>query len=167
MKTRAAVIAAFLLSMLVRSASAYLITPWSYEDLFAKADFVVIATALTPPRDTDERMTLQNITPPVPVIGVTTEFQTLYVLKGSKSRRFKLHHYREPKRKLKPNQVIMGGPNLVTFDPPRKENGYWVSAKRYLLFLVREADGRFAPVSGQQDPQLISVQELHAVTVDD
>ena len=62
----------------------------------------------------------------------------------------------------------MGGPVLVTFEPPtRGKDGTLVSAKRFLLFLVREADGRFAPVSGQKDPGEISVQEISGVTVDE
>ncbi len=62
----------------------------------------------------------------------------------------------------------MGGPVLVTFEPPtRDKDGTLVSAKRFLLFLVREADGRFAPVSGQKDPGEISVQEISGVTVDE
>jgi hypothetical protein len=166
MKTRLVIIVAFALSICIRHGSAYTITPWSYEDLFAKSDFVVIAAPSARTRDTSERMTLQKITPPVSVIGVTTEFQTLFVLKGSKARHFTLHHYREPARKLKPNEVILGGPDLLTFDPPKREKGILVAPKRYLLFLVREADGRFAPVSGQQDPRDISVQEVSGITVD-
>jgi len=108
-------------------------------------------------------MTLQNISPPVPVIGVNTEFKALLVLKGPKRSRFVLHHYRES-RKAEPNRVVIGGPTLVEFEPPK--NGDLFSAKRYLLFLVRERDDRFAPVSGQQDPRGISVQEVGGVTVD-
>ena len=158
MKARLGIIAAFLLSFSTPGVFAYLITPWSYEDLFAKSDFVVIATPLAAPRDTSERMTLEGISPPVRVIGVTTEFQTLFVLKGSKRPRFKLHHYRKPPPK--PNVIVMGGPALATFDPAK-------GRKRYLLFLVREADGRFAPVSGQKDPATISVHEVLGDTVDD
>jgi hypothetical protein len=158
MKTRLGITTPFLLVISVPSAFAYLITPWSYADLFAKSEFVVIATPLTESRDTSERMTLQDISPPVRVIGVTTDFRILYVLKGSKRHRFKLHHYREPPPK--PNVIVMGGPNLASFDPAKGH-------KRYLLFLVREADGRFAPVSGQRDPANVSVQELSGATVDD
>jgi hypothetical protein len=164
MKTRVGVVAVLLLPAV--SALGWLITPWSYEDLFAKSDFVVIASPLTRPRDTNERVTWQDITPPVSLVGVTTQFQTLLVLKGPKVRRFGLHHYREANPR-KPDVVVEGGPGLVTFDPPKKEKGYWVSAKRYLLFLVREKDSRFAPVSGQRDPREISVQEVSGVTVDD
>jgi hypothetical protein len=86
MKTRVVVIAAISLGILVQSAPAYLITPWSYQDLFAKSDFVVIAERSTAPRDTNERTTLTRVSPPLRVIGVTTEFKTLFVLKGPKLR---------------------------------------------------------------------------------
>jgi hypothetical protein len=111
-------------------------------------------------------MTLDKISPPVPVIGVNTEFKALLVLKGPKRQRFMLHHYREAS-KPDPNTVILGGPDLLNFEGPKDSSGSVFSGKRYLLFLVHEADDRFAPVSGQQDPRGISVQELGGVTVDD
>ena len=167
MNTRVLIFAGFLMSLVVVSASAWLITPWSYHDLFGKADFVAIASPVTSPHDTDERTTWQDIQPPLSLIGVTTEFQTLLVLKGPKLRRVKLHHYREanpPKR----DTVVEGGPGLVAFDPPKRgKDGVLISANRYLLFLIREKDGRFAPVSGQRDPKEVSVQEVSGVTVDD
>jgi hypothetical protein len=166
MKRRIGIVASAVLALLVSRGFGYTITPWSYKDLFAKSHFVVIASPLTRSRDTSERMTLQNISPPVPVIGVNTEFKTLLVLKGSKRQRFVLHHYRES-RKPNPNKVILGGPDLLDFEGPKNASGSVFSSKRYLLFLVREGDGRFAPVSGQQDPRGISVQELGGVTVDD
>src|SRR5436190_871885 len=95
MKARLGVIAVLLLS--VGSALGWLVTPWSYADLFAKSDLVVIASPLTRPRDTNERVTWQDITPPVALVGVTTSFETLFVIKGPKLRRFDLHHYREAK----------------------------------------------------------------------
>jgi hypothetical protein len=166
MKRRVAIVASALLALLVSHAFGYTITPWSYRDLFAKSDFVVVASPLTRPRDTNERVTLQTISPPMPVVGVSTEFKTLLVLKGSKRQRFVLHHYREA-RKPDPNKVIIGGPPLLDFEGPKDSSGSVFSSKRYLLFLVREADGRFAPVNGQQDASGISVQELGGITVDD
>jgi hypothetical protein len=165
MKARLSIIAAFLLSSSVLGLFAYTITPWSYEDLFAKSDFVAIGSPLTAPHDTTERITLPNVSPPTPAIGVTTEFKTLFTLKGPKHARFKLHHYRLAD--LKPSVVLLDGPGLVTFEPPKKRNGVLEEAKRYLLFLVTESDGRFAPVNSQSDPDGISVQEVSGVTFDD
>jgi hypothetical protein len=65
---------------------------WSYQELFTKSDFVIIAKPRAGSRDTTERSTLRDIA--VPVIGVATEFQTLLVLKGRTRERFTLHHYR-------------------------------------------------------------------------
>jgi hypothetical protein len=158
MKKRVGTIASVALALLVSHTFSYTITPWSYKDLFANSDFVVVASPLTRPRDTNERITLQTVGPPKPVVGVNTEFKTLLVLKGSKRQRFVLHHYRAA-RKPDPNKVIIGGPPLLDFEGPNDA--------RYLLFLVREADGRFAPVNGQQDANGISVQQLGGITVDD
>jgi hypothetical protein len=103
-------------------------TLWTYEELFAKADFVVIAKPLGATQDTSERSELRDIHPPEPVIGLVTEFESLLVLKGEKTSKFKLHHYR-----LKDTSVpwIGGFPQLVAFDPKKKSCSY-------LLFLVRE-----------------------------
>jgi hypothetical protein len=140
MKKCVGTIASVALALLVSHAFGYSITSWSYQDLFAKSDFVVVASPLTRPRDTKERMTLEKISPPVPVIGVSTEFKTLLVLKGFRRQRFVLHHYREA-RKPDPNKVILGGPPLLDFEGPKDASRSVFSSKRYLLFLVREVDG--------------------------
>jgi len=64
---------------------------------------------------------------------------------------FTLHHYREAQ--IPSNEV--NGPGLVHFDP--------VTPKllvQYLLFLVREPDGRYAPVGGQTDPEMGSISRI-------
>src|SRR5256885_2073665 len=101
--------------------SAYTVPGYTYDDLFGHSDLVVIGTAVRPTRDTDERFTLTGVTPPMHVIGVTTDFRTLYVLKGAKRSHFQLHHYREPKRKLKENEVVLGGPGLMTFHAKKED----------------------------------------------
>jgi hypothetical protein len=128
--------------------SARLMKDWTYEELFSKSDFVVIAEPISATHDTDERTNLEGIAPPTPVIGVATDFKTLLVLKGQKQDRFVLHHY----RLAKPDVPLINGPQLVAFG----QTGY----PAYLLFLVRERDGRFAPVDGQTDPSLFSVKRL-------
>jgi hypothetical protein len=83
------------------------------------------------------------------VVGLSTEFEISVVMKGDKSaKKATLHHY----RLADPKELMMNGPNLVSFGP--KEHA------RFLLFLHREADGRYAPVSGQTDPSLFSVLKL-------
>jgi hypothetical protein len=52
---------------------------------------------------------------------------------------FVLYHMRQPK----PNASRPNGPQFISFDPK--------SQQRYLIFLRREADGRFVSVTGQLD----------------
>ncbi len=129
------------------SASARLLPAWTYQDLYTKSDFVVIANPITRTHDTNERNILDI---KVNVIGVETQFETQLVLKGAKRSRFVLHHYR-----IAPSNVaVVNGPSLISFDPPH-------IARAYVLFLVRERDGRFAPTGGQTDLD-ISVQEMRS-----
>ena len=120
---------------------ARLLDPWPYQDLFTKSDLVVIAKPAVATRDITERRTLQGYA----FAGVITEFDTLLVLKGSASKRFVLHHYREA-------EPSVNGPTMMTFDPHKDD-------KPYLLFLVHEPDGKFVPVAGQIDLDF-SVQQL-------
>ncbi|HSS96530.1 MAG TPA: hypothetical protein VLK33_05865, partial [Terriglobales bacterium] len=74
------------------------------------------------------------------------------VLKGDETiKKFTLHHYRQGNN----GDVAMNGPLLVFFDPSdtSKRNSY-------LLFLVREPDGRFAPTGGQVDPGYKAINQL-------
>jgi hypothetical protein len=145
-----------LLTLLATSpAGARNIEQWSYEELFAKSDFVVIAVPASKTRDTKERNVLTyNISPGVDVLGVSTAFESLLVIKGPKRKKFVLHHYR-----LAPGdggtgveRVILNGPGLVSFDPEPVP-------QPFLMFLVRERDGRLAPVANQTDLST-SVQKL-------
>jgi hypothetical protein len=66
------------------------------------------------------------------------------VLKGDKTtKQFTLHHY----RKAQIRAPGLDEPSLVFFDPSDLSQ-----RSAYLLFLVREPDGRFAPTGGQTDP---------------
>src|SRR6185437_12168327 len=131
------------LSILSSQGGAYTVPSLVYgADLYAPADLVVIAEPSAASRDTAERTVLRGVTPNLPVIGVNTEFRTLFVFKGSKRTHFTLHHYRALPRKLPANTVLVGGgPNLLQIDPPKKNGGIEVKPKRYLMFLVRERDG--------------------------
>jgi hypothetical protein len=151
---RIAPITAILLSLLMpRPVGGRLAQPWSYQELFDKSDFVVIAKVSDATRDTAERSNLPDVQAPdsLPVIGVVTEFQTRLVLKGTKLERFILHHCRLSESEV----AIINGPSFMSFDPKK-------SPRAYLLFLVREPDGRFAPVAGQTDLD-ISVLELRGI----
>lgn len=122
---------------------------WTDQEVFDKADLVVIATVVSS-SDTKERITLPEIDSRNQVIGVETEFQTSLVLKGPADfTKFRLHHYRS-------SEDFTNGPMLIEI-PPGKHH-------TYLLFLIKERDGTYAPVTGQTDPTVQSVLQLRGAT---
>jgi hypothetical protein len=124
---------------------------WTYQELHDQADIVVIAKH-TATKDTTEQAVLPNIAPDVHVIGLSSDFDIEVVLKGDSSlKKLTLHHYRLVP--LPPDQMMDNGPDLVSFDSDHYNT-------RYLLFLRRESDGRYAPVSGQTDPRYVSILRL-------
>ena len=138
--------AAFLL-VTTAIVSARLMGSWSYQQLLDKSDLVVIATP-TATSDTKEQMNLPGYLA-MRAIGVETKFRVSTVLKGDKALKdFVLHHYRAPK----PDEIYDNGPHLLSFDPSKKRS--------FLVFLVRESDGRYAPTSGQTDPAYFAVHAL-------
>ena len=145
------IIAVFLILSTALLAQARLMKSWSYQELYDQSDLVVIAKPVST-QETTEKATLPNISPDVHVVGLSTEFDISLVMKGDKSaKKAALHHY----RLADPKQLMMNGPSLAAFDP--KEH------TRFLLFLHREADGRYSPVSGQTDPTLFSVVKLEGI----
>ena len=121
---------------------------WSYQELTDKADAVVIAKPLST-KDTEEKSVLPDISPNLPVVGLETELEVRVVLKGEKSlKKITLHHY----RLANASQPLINGPMLISFDPQQYT--------RFLLFLHRDADGRYSPVSGQTDPAAFAVLKL-------
>ena len=133
------------------------------QDLLGKSDLVVIATPIAT-ADTKEQINLpdvinvyaDNTHSGVSVIGMETKFRVSAVLKGERSLKdFVLHHYRETNMSGSPASE---GVALVTFDPAEPAS--------FLLFLVHEPDGRYAPFN-QTDPGLLSVQKLTTNTQDD
>ena len=146
---RPLVLATALLLGLTAIVAARVVRIWPYQELLEKSDFVVIATP-TATNDTKEHVDLPSF-PGQPVIGVETRFAVSAVLKGDKALKdFVLHHYR-PDRVMVPN-----GPTFISFTPA--ENPTPIQ-RAYILFLLREADGRYAPVVGQTDPGM-GVKEL-------
>ena len=136
------------LVLLVSAAFARLHEYWPYDRLTKEADAIVIAAPVSV-HDTAERTTLPNIArtdtnnvrSEIPALGVETTFTVLAVLKGDTNMStIVFHHLREAE---KPGAQF-NGPGLVTFDPKEK--------KRFLLFLKRESDGRYAPLTGQTNP---------------
>jgi hypothetical protein len=75
------------------SLRARFVRSWTDQEIFEKADLVVIARVVSI-RNTGERSTLPDLTPPVKVTGVEADFETYLVLKGTKAiTKFRLHYY--------------------------------------------------------------------------
>jgi hypothetical protein len=119
---------------------------WKDQEVFDKADLVVIAQVVTT-EDTDERSTVLTHS----AIGLITEFRTQLILKGENSiKSFQLHYYRLASKS--DAQTIANGPALIEIPEGKHPT--------YLLFLIREADGRYAPATDQTDPAAHSVLRL-------
>jgi hypothetical protein len=133
--------AAILIFATTGIAKARAVKMWTPEELFNQSDLVVIATP-TSVADTGEHGPFPGSQfRDQPVIGVVTTFAVRKVLKGDKGIAVViLHHYRPGPMEV-PN-----APGFISFNPKSKQS--------YRLFLVRERDGRYAPVAGQVDPDL-------------
>jgi hypothetical protein len=134
--------------------SARAVRIWTEQDLLNDSDLAVIAAA-TASRDTTEQIDLPGFAGQR-VVGVETRFAVSAVLKGDKKlTEVVIHHYRPaPGAAMVPN-----GPTFVYFAVPEGAEGL---SRSYLLFLHREADGRYASVVGQADPGL-GVRQLEGV----
>lgn len=136
------------IAALVTPLIARLTREWTFQEMFAKSDLVVIATPIATVQTT-EHTALPDLSPAVTVSGLNTEFQVRLVLKGDqKIKKCVLHHY-----ELDHQACLINGPELLTFN-----SQMW--GPHYLLFLTKEPDGRYAPVTGQTDPALYSVIQL-------
>jgi hypothetical protein len=129
--------------------SARLMQAWTYQEMFDTADLVVIARPIAT-KVTAETPILPRI-PNIKLTGLETEFEVSTVMKGAKKDKFVLHYYRF----ANPNELLINGPSFLAFIPARQE--------RFLMYLVKERDGRYAPVGGQEDPALISVLKLDGI----
>jgi hypothetical protein len=123
----------------------------SYDELFAKSDLIVIAEPITATADTAERTVFPDLdeisgngpSRPSPAIGVETVFRVCRVLKGAAgTTQFTLHHLRRVP--VGANTIVLDGPPAWRFE---KTEGY-CEGGGYLMFLVREPDGRYAPYEG-------------------
>jgi hypothetical protein len=163
MKGRVSLIGALMITAAIRWVSAYNIDSFTYEEMVAKSDLVVIARP-SESRDTGEREIDRNVKPAVAVVGVVTECNVLYVLKGPKLKQFKLHHFREvnprpPKGAQGIEKIVMGPQIGIAFDQSKVSHCY-------LMFLLHEADGRYAPFDGHTDVEGLSIQEVMGGSAD-
>lgn len=111
----------------------------TYADLERNSDIVVVARPLST-GETEEKTVLRGISPDIHVVGLSSEFEVIAGLKGSDGlKKVIVHHY----RRANPDQLMLNGPMLASFDSQ--------NPTRYLLFLQRESDGRYAPFN-QVDP---------------
>jgi hypothetical protein len=137
-----------LMAGLAGSVTARISESWTYNQMFAKADLVVVGRRVVT-KDLNERTTLTDVTPSVGVIGLITEFEPLLILKGEKNiTQLLLHHYRFESDK---EQNVVNSPDLIRFTDKHPI---------FLLFLTKESGGRYVPVTGQTDPAAFSVLEL-------
>ena len=119
----------------------------TYRELYDDSDLVVIAQPRAS-QDTAERNVLAN----TDAVGVSTEFEVALTLKGERPvERITLHHYRYATERIANN-----GPVFERFN-------CGADSTSYLLFLKKEADGRYAPVDGQTEPGIDAVQRLSGV----
>jgi hypothetical protein len=127
------------------------VRPWSYQELLEQSDLVVIASPAAT-NDTKELVDFPGFAGQR-AIGVETRFTVSAVLKGDKALRdFVLHHYRPGSDGV----IVPNGPTFLSFVPVEPPPAI---QRTYVLFLLREADGRYAPVVGQTDPGL-AIREL-------
>lgn len=125
----------------------------TFRELYQKSDIIVVGKPVST-KDTAEQTVLHGISPDVHVLGLSSEFDVIFVLKGDSSLKdLVVHHY----RLANPNLGIGSGPELASFDP--------TESRRYLLFLQRESDGRYAPID-QVDPTWTSIMRLNGTEWD-
>ena len=146
----------FSLAFVLTPSPARVIAGHNYQELLDHSDLVVIATPTTRTTDIDEatffpdflHVDAKGHQTRVQATGVETRFECVAILKGNSAvKRFVLHHYRQTSL-----EGEVDGPELVSFDPDDRPD--------YLLFLMREPDGRFAPTGGQTDPGFKAITKL-------
>jgi len=139
-------------SLLVLAATTFLagarkVDSPTFRELDKVSDIIVVAKPVST-KDTAEHTILPHIGPDVHVVGLSSEFEVVFVLKGDESlKKLVVHHY----RLANPDERMDDGPILAAFDPKQ--------STRYLLFLQREPDGRYAPFD-QVDPAFNSIRAL-------
>ncbi len=140
---------ALLLLALPAGGWARMIPTYSGQELFDRADVVVIGKPRSV-HDTDEALPPDNW--PGFRHGVETEFQISGVLKGDRSlKTVILHTFRFADADQWISSSI-NGPGIYLFDPKQPDF--------YLLFLVSDKEGRYEPLSGTLDWAGISVLKL-------
>ena len=166
MNRRRAVVYISLFAFFSVTANGRAVLVMSYQKLFDRSSLVVIATPISKTADTSEESVLPDIftqdasgrATKLQAIGVETAFRIAACMKGDRRmKQFVLHHYREAKAP----ELEINGPGLLSFDPADAAH-----RSSYLMFLVREQDGRYAPTGGQTDPDVQSIRPVPLETGD-
>jgi hypothetical protein len=126
---------------------------WDYPKMFEKSELVVLANWRSA-QSSDERGLLPNTK--TKVMGITTMFEARVAFKGSQDvKRVALHHYRFQDEydafRYFPPQLIR------IIEPVDRDGRYSLGGGQFLLFLLKEPNGQFAPVTGQTDPAISAV----------
>jgi hypothetical protein len=140
------------------------IPAWPYERLFNEADAVILADAISNHDTTD-------VSDPKGYIGVDTVLQVKHVMKGKiETKNITVLHFRhDPHHAFADGMLVVhfrltGGYLRGEFLPDNKKMmpiqvKESLPQPEYMLFLKRRADGRYEPVTGQDDAAL-SVREV-------
>jgi hypothetical protein len=143
-------LAPFVVCALAATADARLMRTWHYDELYAKAEVIVIASPVsTHDREEHELLPdIQSVGPsgkasPVFARRVESTLKVVAAIKGAPGASIVLHHDREE------GPPSARGPGFVQLDPKH----------HYLMFLVRDKDGQYVAVSGLTDPDL-AIKEL-------
>jgi hypothetical protein len=122
------------------------IRPWTEEEMRRASDLIVIGTVAAV-KDLPEINT--NLWPDCKYRGAEATFNVSKVIKGNYTNQsVTLHFYHiEPRNSYPPNS-----PWGLHFTPDK--------TNRFLLYLVEDGPSRFAPVSGQRDPDVDAIRKV-------
>jgi hypothetical protein len=128
--------------------NANIVTAWSYQELWEKADLVAIIQPMKSEKNEGRLDALGPLSKDVQ--GFSTTFAVLSYLKGTP-----LPDAPSPDELIvkhfdyKPGQRSPSGPFLISFPFPTDVSH---EAACWLAYLKRMPDGSYAPISGQDDP---------------
>jgi hypothetical protein len=129
--------------ILPHSASAYIMVPQSYSNMFERADVVVIATPLSTQKSKTE-LALEVKQPKSVtdlITTVNTEFQVAYVLKGTLDTKTIHFLHLNLKEKKAPRGMVFGAVGTFFVDFETKEN----KRQSFILFMKKRKDGTYYP----------------------
>ena len=131
---------------------------WSFDKLQADADVVVVATPLST-RDSGRRIESTELSPPVPVIELNTEFRVLSTVSGQIGPSFVLKHYKLDDTRLSGGCLNCGAWIEFSAAAPSTKlcrvgdvSPNLPTQCNYLMYLKRGATGVYEPVSGHAFP---------------